>query len=92
MSLLMLAVNGCVFAPIASRGRKNCEQRLRPYAGRWSKCIPEYRKTRKTHSNLLTYERLADKTWEGTLMHFAGEDKLRLHRNAVAIMLWIVSG
>ena len=28
MSLLTLAVNGCAFAPIASRGRKNCEQRL----------------------------------------------------------------
>jgi hypothetical protein len=43
MSSLTLAVNGCVFAPIASHGTMSCEQGLLPYKGRWSKCIPEYR-------------------------------------------------
>src|SRR5216683_3438240 len=47
MSSLTLAVNGCVFAPIASHARMSCEQRLLSYTGRWSKCTPEYRQARQ---------------------------------------------
>ena len=54
-SSLTLAVNGSVCAPIASHGRKSCEQRLLPYTGRWSKSIPEYIKPGKTHNNRLTH-------------------------------------